>query len=346
MVDIAGISGEEVARLAEATDFSGVISLTPLAAGAPLALAFGLAERGHRVPNTIETRFAMASGCKIFTAVAVGQLIDAGRIGLETRLGDCIRSRRFSFAPEVSIAHLLNHTSGIPDYFDEEVQSDFSALWRERPCYRMTSTRDFLPLFENDAMKSPPGSRFHYNNAAFILLGLVVEELAGEDFRDYVGARVFAPCGMTQSGYFSMDELPENTAIGYLVADKADRRTNIFSVPSIGGPDGGAFTTAGDLCRFWRGLAEGRLLSADLVARFTSPTVGVDESDPSLHYGYGVWLQDTSRGRIASVVGSDPGVSLDSCLWLRDGLVMTVLSNVQHGAADLAQRLRHRIGAG
>jgi len=338
-----GISRDEIIRAAGETGFSGVVSLAPPNGGASLDLAFGLAERGHRVANTIETRFAMASGCKAFAAIAIGMLIDAGKVTLETRLADCVGSRRFSFSPDVTLGHLLNHTAGIPDYFDEDVQSDYGALWRARPCYSMTSIADFLPLFENGAMKFEPGSRFHYNNAGFILLGLVVEELTGEDFRASVGRRIFDPCGMTHSGYFAMDALPDNTATGYLAPDETDGRSNIFSVPSIGGSDGGAFTTAGDMHRFWQALLAGRLLSPGLIERFTTPSVSTAEGDPTSHYGYGVWLQETPRGRMALVVGGDPGVSMQSGIRLSDGLVFTVLSNVQYGATEMAQRLRGRI---
>lgn len=338
-----GISRDDIIHAAGETGFSGVVSLAPPNGVASLDLAFGLAERGHRVANTVETRFAMASGCKAFAAIAIGMLIDAGKITLETRLSACVRSRKFSFAPEVTVAHLLNHTAGIPDYFDEEVQSDFGALWRERPCYGMTSTAAFLPLFEHGAMKFQPGSRFHYNNAGFILLGLVVEELTGEDFRTFVGRQIFEPCGMTRSGYFAMDALPDNTATGYLSRDESDRRSNIFSVPSIGGSDGGAFTTAADMRLFWRALVEGRLLSPGLVERFTASSVSTAEGDPTSHYGYGVWLQETPRGRIALVVGGDPGVSMQSGIRLSDGLLFTVLSNVPYGATEMARMLRERI---
>ena len=159
MIDIADISAEEIARLVGKTGFSGVVSLAPLGSGPSLDLGFGLADRSHRVPNTVETRFAMASGCKIFTALAVGSLIQEGKIDLDTTLAECVRSRHFHFGSIVTVGQLLNHTAGIPDYFDEELESDYGALWRDRPCYRMTSVRDFLPLFENAPVKAPPGQR-------------------------------------------------------------------------------------------------------------------------------------------------------------------------------------------
>jgi CubicO group peptidase (beta-lactamase class C family) len=234
---------------------------------------------------------------------------------------------------------LLNHTSGIPDYFSEEVESDYGALWRQRPCYSMKSVRDFLPLFEAEPMKAPPGAGFLYNNAGFVLLGLVVEELTGQDFRAFVTNRILQPCGMTRSGYFAMDALPERCAQGYLSPDPADCRTNLYAVPAIGGPDGGAFTTAVDLRRFWASLLSGRLLAPATIDRLTSPSVRVSVEYEDLHYGYGVWLRQTKEGWIVSLEGGDPGVALESLVWIEHGLVATVLSNVQDGAAEVSNAL-------
>jgi CubicO group peptidase (beta-lactamase class C family) len=287
----------------------------------------------------------MASGCKIFTAMAVGLLMQEGHIGLDTTLAECVRSRPFHFGSAVTVGQLLNHTAGIPDYFSEEVESDYAALWRERPCYRITSVRDFLPLFETAPMKAPPGQGFLYCNAGFVLLGLIVEELTGQEFRDFVMERIIRPCGLTRTGYFAMDALPDNTAVGYLSADAADRRTNVYSVPIIGGPDGGAFTTAGDLRLFWQSLLAGRILCPKWVDRFLSPSVRVSDEDESWHYGYGVWLQTLGGRWSASIVGGDPGVSMESQVWPDEGIILTVLSNVQDGASSVHQRIADRLNA-
>lgn len=339
MRSLADISADDVARIARENDFSGVISLAPLAGGTLLELAFGHADRANRSPNTVETRFAMASGCKGFTAVAIWLLVEEGRIGLETRLSDCVSSRQFHFGSAVTIGQLLNHTSGVPDYFSEEIESDYGALWRERPSYSMRNTRDFLPLFETKPMKGMPGQGFLYNNAGFILLGLVVEELTGQDFRAFVAERILRPCGMARSGYFALDALPENCAQGYLSPDPAGFRTNIYAVPVIGGPDGGAFTTAGDLRRFWAAVLSGRLLKPATVERLIAPSVRVGDEYDDLHYGYGIWLRQTKEGWIVSLEGGDPGVALESLVWTQRGVVATVLSNVQDGAAEVSNRL-------
>jgi CubicO group peptidase (beta-lactamase class C family) len=345
MIDIADISAEDIARLVGEIGFSGVVSLATLASGPSVDLAFGLADRSHRVPNTVETRFAMASGCKIFTAMAVGSLIQEGRIGLDTTLAECVRSRQLHFGSEVTVGQLLSHTAGVPDYFDEELETDYGALWRERPSYRMTSVRDFLPLFEIAPMKAPPGQGFNYCNAGFVLLGLVIEELTGRDFRDVVAERIFGPCGMTHSGYFAMDALPDNTALGYLSEDESDRRTNIYSVASVGGADGGAFTTAQDMRLFWTSLLAGRVLARDWLDRFLAPSVQVAERDASWHYGRGVWLRQDRENWIVSVEGSDPGASMESQVWTSEGVILIVLSNTSDGSARVSEVLTARLTA-
>ena len=306
-------------------------------------LAFGFADRGHSVLNDIETRFAMASGSKIFTALAVGLLIQDGLVALETPLAECLQSRELPFASEVTVQQLLNHTSGIPDYFDEEGGSNFADLWRERPCYSMISIRDFLPLFVRMSMKFPPGTAFRYSNSGFIVLGLLIEELTGQNFCQFVADRIFKTCQMTKTGYFPMDAPQKKTAVGYLSSATSDHRTNIYSLPSIGGPDGGAFTTAGDLIRFWSALLAGRLLSMELVDRFTAPSIRVSDNDESRYYGYGVWLAKRAGDWIISTVGEDPGASMVSRVRRNDGHTLTVLSNVQDGARKLSRLLDPKI---
>lgn len=339
MCNLADISADAVSRIAVEHKFSGVISFAPLAEGAPLDLAFGQSDRANRVANTAATRFAMASGCKGFTAAAIWLLIEAGRIALDTRLAECVTSRAFHFGSRVTIGQLLNHTSGVPDYFSEESESDYGALWRERPCYGMRNTRDFLPLFEDLPMKAEPGKGFLYNNAGFILLGLVIEEITGLDFRRFVAERVLDPCGMTRSGYFALDALPEVCAMGYLSPDPADLHTNIYAVPVIGGPDGGAFTTIGDMRLFWNALLSGRLLKPETVARMMAQPVQVGAEWPDLLYGYGYWLRRRPEGWIIALEGGDPGVALESLAWVEQGVVLTVLSNVTDGAAEIANVL-------
>jgi CubicO group peptidase (beta-lactamase class C family) len=254
--------------------------------------AYGHANKADAIPNTLETRFAMASGCKVFTAVAIGQLIERGLLTFDTRLKDCVSVEFPHFDPAVTVGQLLMHTSGIPDYFDEEIMDDFGALWKERPVYNILRPADFLPMFQNEPMKSKPGEKWAYNNAGFIVLGLIVEAVSGIEFPQYIEDNIFKVCDMQESGYFLMNQLPARTAYGYIPVNETEWRTNIYDVPIIGGADGGAFTTVGDMAKFWDSLLGYRLLSENMTRTFLTPqAVAEKEADgKETCYGYGVWL--------------------------------------------------------
>lgn len=90
-------------------------------------------------------------------------------------------------------------------------------------------------------MMFEPGERFHYNNVGYIVLGLIVEEQTGLEFPEYIDNNIFLPCGRKDSGYFSMDKLPKNTALGYINEENGTWRTNIYFLPIKGCADGGEF---------------------------------------------------------------------------------------------------------
>lgn len=302
--------------------FSGVISFRR--ADERLDACFGEAIRALQLPNTVDTRFQMASGCKVFTAVAIGQLVDRGTLTPQTPLVDCVEVALPHIDPRVTIHQLLTHTSGVPDYFDESVMHDYADVWKDRPMYQVRGPRDFLPMFQHLPMTFTPGERFAYNNSGFILLGLVIEALTGQSFTDYVQQQVFSPAGMTDSGYFWADCLPERTAYAYVQRQDGSWGTNIFTVPIVGGPDGGAYTTAGDMERFWKALSGGKLLDPEWLLQ---ARVLTGKDAPYTQYGYGVWVDQTQNGTVFFVEGADPGVALRSCFVPEQRAVLTVLGN-------------------
>lgn len=300
-----------VERLAGDHPFTGVVRVS--AGGETLVhRAWGYRNRAERLPCETDTRFAIASGSKTFTAVAVCRLIDRGLISLDDSVRDCLSEELPGIDAGVTIRRLLTHTSGIADYFDEEEADDFEALWRDRPACTVRTPRDVFEMFRGKGMKLRPGERFSYSNAGFVLLGLVIEEKAGSPFASFVEESVFGPAGMTDSGYFAMDALPERAALGYIVEEEG-WRTNIYSVPAVGQPDGGAYTTAPDMERFWDALLGGELLSGALTAELLGPLTGASIERPTAGYGLGIWTEDLGDGlmlRYAS--GSDPGAGFNS----------------------------------
>ncbi|WP_210367081.1 serine hydrolase [Bacillus sp. REN3] len=302
------------------------------------ASAFGYANRSEERPNHVDTRFGIASGSKLFTAIGICQLAERGQLSFDTPLKDCLDLEFPYFDEGVTIHQLLTHTSGIPDYFDEEVMDDFEDLWKDNPVYQMKRLDDFLPLFHENEMKFTPGERFHYNNAGYILLGLVIEQLTGKCFREYIEENIFRKAGMEHSGYFSMDRLPGNTAMGYIDNHKDHAwRTNIYSVPIKGGPDGGAFTTAPDMARLWEALFGHRLLSEDTTNKLLAPHVKVNDT---IHYGYGIWMNKKNDHIYKyHVMGYDPGVRFRSSFYPQLDLKLVIPANNESEPLDVTKAI-------
>jgi len=327
---------EVIEQQSAAPSFSGVV-LVRENGKKVFGRAYGLARRAESIPNTPGTRFAIASGSKIFTSVAVCQMVERGLLAFEDCLTDCLDIDFPPFDKRITVHQLLTHSSGIPDYFDEEVNDDYEALWKERPMYAMREVKDFLPMFQGQPMKFTPGKRFLYNNAGFIVLGLIVEQHAKMPFIDYIQEHILAPCSMTESGYFATDRLPERTACGYIEdVSRGGWRTNFFAVPIVGGPDGGAYTTAKDMSKFWSALFDRRLLSDQLTRQLLYPHLAATSEGENIWYGYGVWI--TMRDNdVASyyVTGWDPGVAFISRVFPGSKIEVTLLANANRPAFDI-----------
>lgn len=292
--------------------------------------SYGYANRAEQLKNEAETRYGIASGCKLFTAIAICQLVDEGKITFDTKMTKFLSFDFPNFDETITVHHLLTHTSGVPDYFDEEVMDDFEELWIEHPMYHLRRLEDFLPLFQNGHMKFRPGERFHYNNAGFILLGLIVEKASGLAFKEYIQQRVFEKAGMTGSGYFALDSLPGKTAIGYIDNEDGTWKTNVYSIPVQGGSDGGAFVTTKDMSKLWEALLNYQLLNKKLTEQLLTSHAKEEDGD---YYGYGVWIEQNDDIIVKyHVMGYDPGVSFHSAYYPERDIRLVVCSNGSSGA--------------
>lgn len=311
----------------EREPFSGVVSVRERGE-VVFEQGFGLAHRAERIPNTPATRFGIASGTKTLTAIAVAQLVEQGRLAFDARLAGCVDAPLPAFDPGVTLHDLLTHSAGIPDYFDEAVMDDYEVLWRERPMYRFRTPSDFLPLFAHLPMKAAPGTAWAYNNAGYVLLGLVVERISGMPFTAYVERNVLQACGMASSGFFALDRLPGGTARGYLPTEDGGWRTNAYAVPIVGGADGGAYTTASDLAALWDALLGARLVGEATLARMLTPHWRTDPERDDGHYGYGIWIRRRGvRPDAYAMVGEDPGVAFSSTFDPASGVLCSLFGN-------------------
>jgi CubicO group peptidase (beta-lactamase class C family) len=301
--------------------------------------AYGWASRAWRVPNTLDTRFDTASITKAFTATAVLQLIDDGRLSFDTSVIDLLGLEGTAISRDVTVLHCLTHTSGIADDADEEAGEAYADVFRDRPNYSVIETADFLPQFAYKPAVFPPGQGCRYNNVAFVLLGLCIEHVTGTTYRDHVREHVFARAGMARTDFFRMDVVAHGVAEGvdpFLGDDGtiAGWRRNIYSYPPIGSPDGGAHTTAHDLARFWRAARTGRLFSAESTERFLQPHAFHSRDEQRvLRYGFGIdHVADAhDRPMFIEKEGYNAGVSADVRWYPGRDVTVVMLSNTSDG---------------
>lgn len=306
--------------------FSGVISIRQKD-HVLYARAAGYADRSNKIENSLETRFGIASGTKFFTALAIGKLIEAQKLSFSTQLKDCIALDFPRYSQDITIRHLLTHTSGIPDYYDEDKIEDFDNVTLSVPCYALRGPRDYLAVFPDEAMKFAPGERFSYSNGGYILLGVVIEELTGMKYQDFVEQAIFKAIGMNHSGYFALNKLPEKTAIGY-VKEEEGWRTNTFNLPIVGASDGGAFTTVHDIATLWKAFWGYQILSKELVEIYAQPYVKAETEGEHTYYGHGLWIsEEEGSNREEYITGCDAGVSFMSSVNRVNEMQVTVISN-------------------
>lgn len=323
----------------EKNNFSGVISIKEKGE-IIYENAAGFADRSNKVRNNIETKFGIASGTKFFTALAIGKLIEKGEISLETKVFDIINYDFPLYSKEITIEQLLTHTSGIPDYYDEEKVDDFDNFSVAIPWYQLREPKDYFPIFPQEKMKFLPGEKFSYCNSGFILLAAIVHEVSGIPYARFVEEYIFKASGMKNSGFFELNRLPENTALGY-VKDDNGWRTNIYNLPIVGGGDGGAFTTVGDLYIFWDALFEFKILSRGLTELYIKPYIKAESEGVNIYYGHGIWLYKGEETLEEYIVGCDAGVSFKSAIIRKDQIIYTVISNTDDGAWPIIREIKN-----
>jgi CubicO group peptidase (beta-lactamase class C family) len=318
----------DIDKIAQETGFSGVVSIDRVGQ-IEFAKAYGLANRAYQVPNSLDTRFGIASGSKGFTALAVVSLVRDGVLELSTTARSLLGKDLPLIADDVTVEHLLTHTSGIGDYLDEEADGEITDYFIGA-AHELTTTEAFLPLLDGHPTKFRAGERFGYCNGGFVVLALLAERASGVGYHDLVRERVLRPAGMTRTEFLRSDELPADAAVGYLPFDGVDR-SNVFHLPVLASGDGGIHTTAADISTFWRAFFAGDIV--DSVEEVVRPRCDVPED--SRRYGLGFWLHGSTD--TVMLVGSDAGASFKSTHDPHTGTTCTVLSNTSPGAWPIAR---------
>jgi CubicO group peptidase (beta-lactamase class C family) len=324
---------EAVDAIADQNGFAGVVSVDR-DGQIEFVKAYGLAHRAHEIPNAVDTRFAIASGSKGLTAVAVVGLIEQDVLRLSTTARSVLGKDLPLIGDDVTVEHLLAHRSGISDYLDEEAGHEITDYVLTVPVHELVTTEQYLAVLDGHSTKFAADERFSYCNGGYVVLALIAERVSGVPFHDLVRDRVCAPAGMRDTAFFRSDELPERTAMGYLPIDGASR-TNVFHLPVRGNGDGGIYSTAADISLFGRSLFASTIMSGEWVTEMVRSRS--DVSSESMRYGLGFWLHRSSESVILE--GFDAGVSFRSVHDPSSNLTHTVISNTSDGAWPITRRL-------
>lgn len=250
--------------------------------------AYGLASIEHRVPATPRTRFRIGSISKQFIAAAILKLAEEGRLRVEDKLSRFIPD--YPRGDEVTVHHLLTHTSGIHSY---TAKPDFI---REAPVG--VETEEHIKSFKDDPYDFDPGKKWAYNNSGYFLLGHIIEKVAGVPYGDYLRATFFEPLSMRDTGVHQASAIIPDEATGYSFEDGTLRKAINWDMSKAGGA-GSLYSTVGDLHRWNEALFAGHVLKeSTLKAAFTPVAVeGEDRSEAREEgYGYGFAIQRL-RGR-------------------------------------------------
>ena len=285
--------------------------------------AYGMADREKKVENKLDTRFRIGSMNKMFTAVSILQLVQAGKIKLTDPLGKYIKDYpNQETASKVTIHQLLTHTGGTGDIFGPQ----FDAHRLE-----LRALNDYVALYGKRAPEFEPGSRFSYSNYGMVLLGVVVERVSGQSYYDYVAEHVYKPAGMTLTGSQPESEAVSGRSIGYMRPDEGGAWIpNTSTLPYRGTSAGGGYSTVGDLLKFADALMSHKLLNAEYTDLLITGKV---EAGRGRMYAYG--FEDGRKDGNGAVGhgGGAPGMNGDLRIYPKSGYVVAVLSNLDPPAA-------------
>lgn len=304
--------------MAEVGRFSGVV-LVARDGQVLFEKAYGKRdEKAETAPNTLETRFNLASAGKMFTAVAVLQQVAAGKLTLDTRVGEVLKDYPNREFAKVTVRQLLTHTAGAGDI-------DLFGTEHAANRAKARTVAQMVALHATRAPAFAPGTSQEYGNYGHVVLGRMVEVVSGQDFESYVRAHVFQPAGMEHTGFVDCASTADDLAVGY-VALKGERVSNCNTVPARGFPAGGHVSTARDMYRFVRALQDGKLLPPKLFAEATRTHhefMGLGFF--ATGYGPGVPTREFRWGH----GGAADGICADVRTHPSTGETIIVLSNVE-----------------
>ena len=295
---------------------------------------FGYSNVEDKIGIDKNTKFHIASITKSFTAVGILQLYEQGKIELNTPIGNYLDSYpNQRVLDSVTIHQLLTHTAGTKAIYGEEYQMSNKNRYRE--------LEDYLPLFANDSLNFPPGSKYEYNGGGFVLLGLIIQNVTGENYYDYLKKNIFEPIGMNHTKPLEIDGVNYNTADGYSIYLREDKSfaKNDYLISKASGASG-YYSTAEDLFKFSKALRGYKLLNKETTDLMLEPKV----KGYNTHLGYGI---DIDKRYKETIIGHSGGWYGIRCEWMDftdSNYTVIILSNFDNdGQQDVSDFFKSKI---
>ncbi|HET9438651.1 MAG TPA: serine hydrolase domain-containing protein [Longimicrobiales bacterium] len=329
-----------VRRLGELDAFSGVV-LVGKQDRVLVAAAHGYSNRDHMVRNQLDTKFNFASMGKMFTAIAIGQLVQAGRLSLDDTLAQVLPAYpQRENARRITIRQLLSHKAGLGSMFED-------ARFDRRRDYE--SALALVSAVADKPLAFEPGTRWSYSNEGYEVLAAVIEKVSGLRYADYVRKHIFEPAGMTSTDNFRLDRIVPNRATGYAAREDdyfgvEGRVPNSNIVGLTGTGAGGGYTTAPDLWKFAQALRRNTLLSAamrDTLMQGREPLPW----DANTRYGYGFMHARVGEKELYghNGGGTRSGIDTDFAFFTDGSYTVIVLSNYDPPSGHDLQRQLKRL---
>lgn len=277
------------------------------------ARAFGVADVTAKTPATPQTRFRIASVTKTITAVAVMQLVEAGRVRLDEKVASYLVN--VPHGREITIRQLLMHTSGLWNYGDEAISSGRVA--KPTTPYAILASLSLRPL------EAKPGTGFAYSNTGYVMLGLVVEAVTRRTLREYEREHIFVPAKMSST---TVGNAPAGTPVAHGYLDATGTVPAPYS-PSWFYADGDVVSTASDIARFDAALMDGRLVKPATFAQMQSSDIAAPEFGQGVRYGLGLTLIASGGVTLVGHHGGMPGFATETEMIPAQRYAVVVLTN-------------------
>ncbi len=315
--DIEAKVDEYVGTYLKIGNFSGSI-LIAKEGRIPLSKGYGMADLEHDVPNTPQTIFRLGSVTKQFTSMAIMQLQEKRLLNVDDPIAKYLPT--YPNGEEITIHHLLTHTSGIPNF------TSFPDY--EKTMMLPSPVEKTIQRFKDKPLEFTPGEKFKYSNSGYILLGYIIEKVSGQFYEEFLKENIFQPLNMMNTGYDHHHTLLKHRASGYSTA--GGELTNAAYIDmSIPHAAGALYSTVEDLYLWDRALYTEKLVKKSTLDRMFTPFVEAEFGAIKAHYAYGWSRLSLFNREVIAHGGGINGFRTNIARYVDDDVCIVVLSNIE-----------------